>query len=358
MICNHGVAGSSPAAGTNHIKACVSRTQAFFLARSRRIGQPGNKPALPGSNSYRSDAKGTRDESGVCPCVPNARIIIRQETAMQHTLAAVFDKQSQAQKALEDLVASGFPRDHVHLSQGDDRAEAAGHMDESEGEHSMGAGIRSFFAEIFGPGDVRGDADLYSEAVRRGNYVLTVDVDEDEAVDRATDVLDRYDPVDIDEQATQWRSGGWAAQDSMRSDQAGSFGSDADQSPVSRGKAVRSYQRNTDTAYRPTEGGMENLSGAAYAAGSESAYSDDENDVEAYYRGHWNSNFAGSHDAYEDYAPAYQYGSRIAESDRYQGRPWNDVEQDVRSDWEARNPGSAWEKFKAAIRHGWDRMTG
>jgi len=29
----------------------------------------------------------------------------------------------------------------------------------------------------------------------------------------------------------------------------------------------------------------------------------------------------------------------------------------LRSDWESRYPSSAWEKFKAAIRHGWERIT-
>jgi hypothetical protein len=49
-----------------------------------------------------------------------------------------------------------------------------------------------------------------------GNYVLTVNVPDDDLVDRATEVLDRYDPVDIEEQASNWKSGGWAAPESMR----------------------------------------------------------------------------------------------------------------------------------------------
>jgi hypothetical protein len=36
---------------------------------------------------------------------------------------------------------------------------------------------------------------------------------------------------------------------------------------------------------------------------------------------------------------------------------WKDVEPQLRSDWEGRNPGSAWQKFKAAIKHGWERIT-
>ena len=79
-------------------------------------------------------------------------------------------------------------------------------------------------------------------------------------------------------------------------------------------------------------------------------------DDDAYFRGHWTSNYAND-GAYEDYAPAYSYGSSMARSELYRGRPWNDVEGPLRSDWESRNPNSGWEKFKAAIRHGWERIT-
>jgi hypothetical protein len=80
-------------------------------------------------------------------------------------------------------------------------------------------------------------------------------------------------------------------------------------------------------------------------------------DDDTYFRSHWNSNYASSGGSYEDYAPAYRYGSSLAGSDRYKGRRWDDIEPEVRSDWELRNPGSAWEKVKNAIRHGWERMT-
>jgi hypothetical protein len=45
---------------------------------------------------------------------------------------------------------------------------------------------------------------------------------------------------------------------------------------------------------------------------------------------------------------------------RYQNRQWDDVESDLRSDWDTRySKGgvSTWEKMKAAVRHGWDKVT-
>jgi hypothetical protein len=47
----------------------------------------------------------------------------------------------------------------------------------------------------------------------------------------------------------------------------------------------------------------------------------------------------------------------MARSDLFRGRPWNDVESQLRTDWEGRYPGSAWERVKAAVRHGWERMS-
>lgn len=83
---------------------------------------------------------------------------------------------------------------------------------------------------------------------------------------------------------------------------------------------------------------------------------DDDDDV--YYRNHWNSVYGATGGAYDEYRPAYSYGSEMALNDKYRGRPWNDVETDLRTDWDTRYPGeqSTWEKMKSAVRHGWDRM--
>jgi uncharacterized protein (TIGR02271 family) len=81
-------------------------------------------------------------------------------------------------------------------------------------------------------------------------------------------------------------------------------------------------------------------------------------EYDADYRTHWQSNYARSGDAYEDYQPAYRYGSSLANDERYRNRSWTDIETDARRDWETRNPGSAWDRFKAAVRHGWERVTG
>lgn len=80
-------------------------------------------------------------------------------------------------------------------------------------------------------------------------------------------------------------------------------------------------------------------------------------DLDTHFRSHWQSNYASAGGRYEDYDPAYRYGWSMASDASYRGRPWNDVEPELRSTWESRHPQSAWDRFKAAIREGWDRMT-
>jgi stress response protein YsnF len=76
------------------------------------------------------------------------------------------------------------------------------------------------------------------------------------------------------------------------------------------------------------------------------------------FRSDWNTRYAIMGGTYDDYAPAYRYGSTLGADTRYQGRSWDDIESTARGDWQTRYPDSSWENFKAAVRHGWDRVTG
>lgn len=75
------------------------------------------------------------------------------------------------------------------------------------------------------------------------------------------------------------------------------------------------------------------------------------------FRTHWQTSYANMGGRYEDYAPAYRYGSIMAGSERYRGSRWNDVEPQVRSDWESNHAGHPWEKAKDAVRYGWEKIT-
>ena len=113
---------------------------------------------------------------------------------------------------------------------------------------------------------------------------------------------------------------------------------------VTIGKQISERQEQIHDTVRHTEVEVERL-------GSTTA------DDDGYYRNHYQSNYAIAGGAYDDYAPAYTYGSQMRS--QYAGREWEDVETDLHTNWDTRNSGGAstWEKMKAAVRHGWDRMT-
>jgi hypothetical protein len=82
-------------------------------------------------------------------------------------------------------------------------------------------------------------------------------------------------------------------------------------------------------------------------------------DVERYRR-HFEAHYAGEGHSFDDYDPAYRYGHELARNDAYQGKDWTAVAPHARQAWEARQPGQAstWDRFKDAIRHGWETIYG
>ncbi|GGE69070.1 YsnF/AvaK domain-containing protein [Massilia psychrophila] len=126
------------------------------------------------------------------------------------------------------------------------------------------------------------------------------------------------------------------------------------------GKDVTQIEQQVSDTVRHTEVEIEQLdAGTGTGTSTGSAMGTGMTGDDTYYRNHFNSNYASAGGRYEDYAPAYGYGSTMAGNDQYRGRAWNDVEPSLRSDWETRNPGSTstWEKMKGSVRHGWEKMT-
>lgn len=76
------------------------------------------------------------------------------------------------------------------------------------------------------------------------------------------------------------------------------------------------------------------------------------------FRAHYDEQYAAENERYEDYVPAYRYGTEIGKDERYRDQPWDDVEPEARRHWESTSPDSTWERFKMAVRHGWERVTG
>lgn len=83
-------------------------------------------------------------------------------------------------------------------------------------------------------------------------------------------------------------------------------------------------------------------------------------DDDDYYRTHWTTRYADNvgEGAYDNYKPAYIYGSEARRSEKYRSHDWREVEPALAADWKARHAGqlSSWENFKDAVNHGWNRI--
>lgn len=78
------------------------------------------------------------------------------------------------------------------------------------------------------------------------------------------------------------------------------------------------------------------------------------------WRSDYQTRYASLGGSYDEYDPAYRYGSTLAGDARYSGRDWASIEADARSGWERDNAGGAstWDKVKDAVKHAWDSATG
>ena len=361
---------------------------------------------------------------------------------MEHTVVGVYDSYAQAESAMNELLTAGFSRENVQL-----RSARSGEGGTEHADAYTGSGIGHFFRTLFGGDEEPEQGDIYAEAVRRGACVLTAGADNEQTRDLAVEIMNRHDPVDMDERAVHWRSQGWSGYDekapplsdeeiqreramyAQSSESSGptSTTSEEQRVPVVEGElrvgkrevqkgGVRVHQRVTAkpvqervelreehvkverhpvdqpatedelAAFKEGEVEMremteepvvsktarvveevvvskeaeqrtEEISDTVRRADVEveqiAATSDD-----ADFRRHWQSAYGTSGGRYEDYDAAYRYGSSMAGTERFKNYQWQDVEPQLRNDWEAHHPESTWEKVKDAVRYGAEKVTG
>ena len=128
---------------------------------------------------------------------------------MSQTLIATFDSYTSANQAVERLVKAGFSRSDIDVKTTDSTAAGTATTTTTRtGDDDAFGSIGRFFSDLFGGDDDRDYANHYSEAVRRGHAVLTLQAD-DARVDEAHMQLDSAGAVDIDEQVSTWRNDGY-----------------------------------------------------------------------------------------------------------------------------------------------------
>lgn len=118
------------------------------------------------------------------------------------SVSAFFDAHGAAQKATDDLIAVGIPRQQITLTAGD----AAGTSVSDRAVASQDKGFMASLKDLFLPDE---DQYAYAEGLRRGGYLLTVHTDEAN-YDQVLGILDSDGAVDMDQRESLWKSEGWA----------------------------------------------------------------------------------------------------------------------------------------------------
>ncbi len=301
---------------------------------------------------------------------------------MTHTLAAVFETRAEANLAKNELVQQGYDADSIQIHDSGSVAGTARINDDA----SILGNVKQLFSELIGR--EHADRHVYAEALNRGHTVLAVDTQTLDAAERAADIIEDFNPIDIDDHETMWRASGWGAealQSGMRAQQASIGAQQAapeqhgirpreDAVVFARAEQVAtpgSQQRGDLKAVAPAAAGaVADIQSTVQRSGmriyprnqpNQDALNilngtDDDADEE-YFRSHWEKTLSYTGGTYQEYDPAYRYGQSMAGNPGYKDRPFGEVESELRVTWERRHPQSAWDKFKEAVKEGWDRIT-
>ena len=132
------------------------------------------------------------------------------------TTVRVFDTKVAADQAVADFRAAGYRDDQIGLiyrntSGKSVRTDGAGENNAAEGAVA-GATAGGLLGALTGAGVPREDAEVYSEAVRRGGTLVTVRADDRDA-SRVEAILARHSPIDPVSRRADYRRAGWTGYD-------------------------------------------------------------------------------------------------------------------------------------------------
>ncbi len=118
------------------------------------------------------------------------------------TVVALFASDDDARNAEQSLIEAGYEKVVVTSN-----SEAATNESTDARDHGFWASVKAFF------GDHK-DADLYGEGLRRGQTMVTVHTQQGRAA-LAVDILDRFNPTDVEGAEQAWQSESEPAAETM-----------------------------------------------------------------------------------------------------------------------------------------------
>ncbi len=118
---------------------------------------------------------------------------------MSRTITALFDTRADADAGCERLKQAGIDAGGVAVHDKSSHTTSGDYS--SRSDKGLWASVKSVFVP---------DADrhTYEEGIRRGGFLLTADVD-DEQTPAAVKALEDANTVDLDARSEEWRADGW-----------------------------------------------------------------------------------------------------------------------------------------------------
>ena len=118
------------------------------------------------------------------------------------------------------------------------------------------------------------------------------------------------------------------------------------------GKTVADRTETVRDTVRRQDVDVQNIQGQSGQVASATSAATMDTDYHAFY----DKTHAKTGNKYDYYSPVFRYGQNLTTSDQNRGKDWKTIEQDARTTWETRNPGT-WDEFKDGIRHAWEQAT-
>ena len=313
---------------------------------------------------------------------------------MARTVVALYDNFDTSRSAVEALVDAGFSRTDISMVASDNAGEYSRYFsdgkyayDDDDVSAGEGAGFGAVVGALVGlgvalipgigpvlaagplaaalmagvgaaTGAVTGGivaglidfgvpeehAQTYAEGIRRGGTLVTVHIIQDEWADRAQTVLNRFNPIDLDERSGEWRTSGWTGYD----ENAAPYTADQIREQNQTSSAVGSTAATTSTATTtapPITAAPTTTTFADYAS------------YEPRFRMNYDRNYVSSGYDFNHYVPAYRYGYTLATDPKYRDYDWDRLEPEVEAYWDKKYPGT-WDEMRASVRDAWREVTG
>ena len=129
---------------------------------------------------------------------------------MNQTIIGVFDTQTSALQARQELLSAGFAQSDVTTlpAEGTATGTTSAASTASSAAPAHEGGVSGFFKSLFGMDERDEHVGVYSTAVQQGGYMVSVNTHNDAQLQQAEQILQRCGAVDIDERAEQWRTAG------------------------------------------------------------------------------------------------------------------------------------------------------